>query len=92
MCFCKIEIAYLCISSSLSHHSDALPSAKHLVLLPLRDQLKGGLLFGLFLLLSYVSFLSFLLFWRFIRCSLFLLLQLELKVLQVARGALVLWV
>lgn len=80
------------MSHCLPHHSVALPTTKHLILLPLWDQLKGGLLFGFFLLLSCVFFHLLLLFWRFILCSFFLLFQLELKVLLVALGALVLGV
>lgn len=74
----------------LPHHSVALPTTKHLILLPLGDQLKGGLLFRLFLLLTCVSFHGFLLLLSFILWCFFLLLQLVLEVLEVALGTLVL--
>lgn len=80
------------MSLCLAHHFNALPTTKHLILLPLRDQLKGGLLFGFFLLLSCFVFFLLLLCFSFIPFSLFLLLQLELKILQVALGTLMLWV
>lgn len=90
--FIKLEIVFLCMSLS-SHHSNTFPTTKHLILLPLWDQRKASLLFGLCLLLFIrFSFPSLLLFLSFTLRSLFLLLQLELKVLQVAIGALVLWV
>lgn len=79
-----------CVPLCLPHHFVALPSTKHLILLPLRDQLIGDLLFGLLRLFSRFSFPSLLLFLSSILLSLFLLLQLELKVLQVALGTLVL--
>lgn len=76
----------------LPHHSVALPTTKHLILLPLWDHLKGGLLFRLFFLLTCVSFYGFLLFLSFILWGFFLLLQLVLEVLEVALGTLVFWV
>lgn len=78
----------------LPHHFDAFPTTQHLILLSLWDQLKGGLGFGLLLLLlSRVSFHSLLrLFRSFLLCIFSLLLQLELKVLQIALGTLMFWI
>lgn len=90
MYFVSYKLCF-CVSFCLPHHSVALPTAKHLILLPLWDQVIGGLL-GFLLLFSCFSFSSLHLFLRFFLRSLFLLLQLELKVLQVALGPLVLWV
>lgn len=72
MCFC--------LSFGLPYHSDALPTTKHLILRPLWDQMIGDLLFGLLFLFSCIFPLLFL-FLSSILCILFLLLQLELKVL-----------
>lgn len=75
----------------LPYHSDSFATTKHLILLPLWNQTKGRL-FRFALFFCCFSLLLHLLLLGFFLCSLSLFLQLELKVLQVATGALVLWI
>lgn len=92
LCFVGHKLSF-CVCLCGSHHFDTLPTTKHLILLPLWDQVTGDLRFGLLLLLLFcLPLSSFRLFLRFSLCSLSLLLQLKLKVLQVSFGTLVLWV
>lgn len=77
-------------SKSAAHHFDALPATQHFVLLPLRHQTEGFLVLLLLLLLrdGCLFLLGLLLDGRVVFFCLFLLLQLELKVLHVAFGSL----
>lgn len=78
---------------SLPHHFDSFTTTQHLILLSLWNQLKGALGLRLLLLLGDVWFLLLLLlFSSFLLCIFSLLLQLELKVLQIAFGTLVFWI
>lgn len=79
---------------SILHHFDAFTTTQHLILLSLWNQLKGALGLRLpLLLLGDIWFLSLLLlFGSFLLCIFSLLLQLELKVLQIALGTLMFWI
>lgn len=72
------------------HHFDALSSAQHFVHFPLRQRVFGALSLGFSLLRVIELLLTRLGLLRLLLLP--LLLQLELKVLQVSIGSLVCWV